>query len=160
MILMQKKNRKSARVDNATLHTRIDQVEQICQNNHLQVLEIIREQKLEDVTHRKIQDERLNRIHNQLGAVEQSSSSIISIGREMLQGILEVKDLVVSLSQAVVSRQISASNTQYMRSMDSTKELPVIVEDALGRLLEIPAQWLDTLGVECMYSLTLRFEDL
>ncbi|KAJ6789712.1 hypothetical protein PWT90_00576 [Aphanocladium album] len=133
---------KSARVDSATLLARIDQVQQLCQTNHQQVLQRLAEQHEKSI---EPPAESLGLIKRQLDAIETTSRTSMSMIGDVLQGVLQIKNLVFSLSKTVVNLQIMASHTHCMRGLDPTKELPVILEDALGRPLEIPAQWLDTL---------------
>lgn len=138
-------NRKSARVDNATLLARIAHVQQICQDNHCQVQQMLEQQRLKNDNHARERNDQFDYIQAQLGKSEKTSSTIMSRASDTLQCILEIKQLIVSMSQTITQRQISASNSNCIRTLDPTKELPVMLEDALGRHLEIPAQWLDTL---------------
>ncbi|UPK95737.1 hypothetical protein LCI18_006672 [Fusarium solani-melongenae] len=68
-------------------------------------------------------------------------------------GMLEVKALLFQMSQTVINLQVMASHSMFLRPLDPTKELPVILEDALGNELPIPAQWLDSLEWEVLYGL-------
>lgn len=120
----------------------MDQVQQNCQDNHQQVLQVLGEERLKSIEQ---QEESLSVIKHQLDATETTSHTTMSLAGDALQGLLEIKNLVVSLSQTVINPQVEASHTHCMRGLDPTKELPVTLEDALGRPLEIPAQWLDTL---------------
>ena len=138
-------NRNSARVDNATLAARIGEVQKLCQDEYQQVLEVFEKQKLDYNTQFEKQTEQLNAMQIELGTTEQNGRTLLSMARDAVQGILEVKDLLISMSQAVISLQISATQTQYMRPLDPTKELSVTLEDSLGRQIPIPAEWLDTL---------------
>lgn len=104
---------------------------------------MLEQQRLKNDSHAKEQNEQFKAIQAQLGKAEKSSRSIMSLAGDALHGILEVKDLVISMSQNVINLQILASNSNYFRTLNPTKELPVILEDALGRPLEIPARWLD-----------------
>lgn len=143
--MLRRVNRHSARVDNATLLARIDQVQKLCQAEHQQVLEFFEKQHLEHNAQLEKQNEKLDTMHNQLCTTETNSRSLLSLAGDALQGILEVRDLVVSMSRNIISLQISATQTQCMRSLDPTKELSVILEDSLGRHIPIPAEWIDTL---------------
>ncbi|KAJ2975276.1 hypothetical protein NQ176_g5608 [Zarea fungicola] len=145
--------RKSARVDNATLLARVDQVQQICQDSHHQLLRLLEEQRLKAADHFKEQNEKLCLVQNQISATEQTSRTLMCLAGDALKGILEVKDHVVSISQAVMRLQISASHSQCMRSLDPTRELSVILEDSLGRQIPIPSQWLDTLEWNALNAL-------
>lgn len=92
-----------------------------------------------------MQHEKLDQIQTQLGATERNSRTILTLARDALRGASAVKDLLSSVAEVVANLQIMASNAALMRSLDSTKGLPVVLEDALGRPLEIPAEWIDTL---------------
>lgn len=144
-IMLSEVNRHSARVDNATLLARIDQVQKLCQAEHQQVLEFFEKQKQEHNAQLEKQNEKLDTVQKQLCTTETNSRSLLSLAGDALQGILEVKDLLVSMSRSIISLQISATQAQCMRSLDPTKELSVILEDSLGRHFPIPAEWLDTL---------------
>ncbi|KAM3534343.1 hypothetical protein MY4038_002441 [Beauveria bassiana] len=145
--------RNSARVDNATLVARIGEVQNLCQDEHKQVLELFEKQKLDYNTQFEKQTEQLNAMQIELGTAQQNGCTLLSMARDAVQGILEVKDLLISMSQAVISLQISATQTQYMRQLDPTRELSVTLEDSLGRQIPIPAEWLDTLEWAALNSL-------
>ncbi|KAM3461342.1 hypothetical protein NHJ6243_005126 [Beauveria neobassiana] len=145
--------KNSARVDNATLVARIGQVQKLCQDEHKQVLELFEKQKLDYNTQFEKQTEQLNAMQIELGTAQQNGCTLLSMARDAVQGILEVKDLLISMSQAVISLQISATQTQYMRQLDPTRELSVTLEDSLGRHIPIPAEWLDTLEWAALNSL-------
>ncbi len=146
--------RNSARVDNTTLLTRIDEVRQMCgkaQKGQQDILELLEKQQIEIKSQAEKQIEKLHHVQDQVSEAEQNSHRILSVARDMLRGIVEVKDLLLSVSQTVTHSQITSSNGIFMRFLDPTKELPVVLEDALGRSLPIPAQWIDTLdwSVSC-----------
>lgn len=84
----------------------------------------------------------------QLVTQEKSSRDILRLAKDTIYSILEVKALLIQISQTVINLQAMASNSMFLRPLDPTKELPVILEDALGNELPIPAQWLDSLEWE------------
>ncbi len=140
--------RKSARADDATVMARIEEVKRICQ--HMQsgqeeVLSLLKKQRTENEKRAAMQDEKLGQIQSRIGVTEQNSCTILTLARDTLRGMLAVKSLLDSISEGVANLQIAASNAAAIRSLDPTKGLPVVLEDALGRPLEIPAQWIDTL---------------
>jgi len=63
--------------------------------------------------------------------------------KQSLAAVVEIKELLAQVANVVVSFQ--ASSSTLLRFMDPTKELPVIVEDALGRQLTIPPGWIEFL---------------
>lgn len=127
---------------------RIEEVKRICQ--HMQsgqeeVLSLLKKQRTENEKRAAMQDEKLGQIQSRIGVTEQNSCTILTLARDTLRGMLAVKSLLDSISEGVANLQIAASNAAAIRSLDPTKGLPVVLEDALGRPLEIPAQWIDTL---------------
>lgn len=77
------------------------------------------------------------------------------VAERSLSVVVEVKELLTFflglLLQALFSSTIS------LRTLDPTRELPVTIEDALGRHLTVPAEWLEFLqwDVRCEQSLTI-----
>lgn len=94
------------------------------------------------------QAEKLEDMSQQLVTQEKSNRDILGLAKDTFYGMLEVKALLVQISQTVINLQAIASNSMFLRPLDPTKELPVILEDALGNELPIPAQWLDSLEWE------------
>lgn len=84
----------------------------------------------------------------QLEAKEKENSTTLTKVSDTLWGIIEVKDLLVKVSQNVVNLQIAVSNSIFIRPIDPTIGAPATLEDPLGRLLPIPAEWLDTIDWE------------
>jgi len=86
----------------------------------------------------------------------------LSIVKSTFCAVREVKDLVDRACQVVVSLQVLASNSMFFRGLDPTRNLPLVVEDALGNILEIPLDlihsWevtdLPTLMLALAYTLT------
>ncbi|KAL6364619.1 hypothetical protein LRP88_02022 [Fusarium phalaenopsidis] len=99
------------------------------------------------------QAKKLEDVSQQLVTQEKSSRDILGLAKDTFYGMLEVKALLIQISQTVVNLQIMASHSMFLRPLDPTKELPVILEDALGNELPIPAQWLDSLEWEVLYGL-------
>ncbi|RMJ17157.1 hypothetical protein CDV36_003176 [Fusarium kuroshium] len=144
--------RKSARVDNATLCARIEEIRQLVSDNcqsREEMLDLLRVQN----TASENQAEKLEDMSQQLVVQEKSNRDILGLAKDTFSGILEVKALLVQISQTVINLQVMASNSMFLRPLDPTKELPVILEDALGNELPIPAQWLDSLEWEVLYGL-------
>lgn len=134
--------RKTARVDNATVLARIEEVQHVAsqqsclQKEILDVLEGHRE-----ATEQQTQE--LEEVNQQLAVQGLESRSLFAAVKDALNGILEVKTMLVQVSQNVISLQLLASNIS--RPLDPTKELPVIFEDALGRQIPIPPEWIESL---------------
>ncbi|KAK4157476.1 hypothetical protein C8A00DRAFT_40188 [Chaetomidium leptoderma] len=109
--------RKSARVDNATMLARIDEVqclvsaEATCREEMLRLL--------------KQQHNMANRQAVELKAVKSQLESLASV--------VEIKETLAQIAKVVVSFQVSASASTFLRYIDPTKDLPVIVDDPLGR---------------------------
>ncbi|KAH7254936.1 hypothetical protein MRS44_016409 [Fusarium solani] len=144
--------RKSAGVDNATLCSRIEEIRQLvsdtCQGRE-EMFELLRVQSRASEN----QAQKLEDVSQQLVTQEKSSRDILGLAKDTFCGMLEVKALLVQISQTVINLQVMATHSMFLRPLDPTKELPVILEDALGNELPIPAQWLDSLEWEVLYGL-------
>lgn len=130
---------------------RIDQVQQLVSGactGQEELLEFLQEQRTANEQRAEKQLQRPDEVNQRLATQEKGSRNILAVAEDALHGILEVKNLLIQVSQNVIDLQITASNSIFIRLPDPTRELPVILEDALGRHLEIPAQWIDTLEWE------------
>ncbi|KAH7146239.1 hypothetical protein EDB81DRAFT_486124 [Dactylonectria macrodidyma] len=144
--------RKSARVDNATLCTRIEEINQLVSDSYRsqeEMLELLRDQSRAS----EKQAEKLEDMSQQLVVQEKSSWDFLGLVKDTFCGILEVKALVVQISQTVINLQVMASHSKFLHPLDPTKELPAVLEDALGNELPIPAEWLGSLEWETLYGL-------
>lgn len=130
---------------------RIDQVQQIVStaaNEREELLECLHIQQSFHSQQSIKQLELLERVDQQQAAQEKTCSGILASLKESLAGTLYLGDILTQVSHNVAHLQITLSSLASMRSLDPTKELPVILEDALGRQLPIPAQWIDSLEWE------------
>lgn len=93
------------------------------------------------------QVKKLDEVSQQLVKQDTNSRGILAVAGEALSTIIEVKDLLVQVSQDVINVQI-IFNSMWLRSMNPNKELPAIIEDPLGRRVPIPPEWLDSLDWE------------
>lgn len=109
-----------------------------------EILELLRDQGRAS----EKQAEKLEDMGQQLAVQEKSGRDILGLAKATFCGILEVKALLVQISQTVINLQVMASRSIYLRPLDPTKELPVVLEDALGNELPLPAEWLDSLEWE------------
>jgi hypothetical protein len=51
---------------------------------------------------------------------------------------MELKGMFLNMSRGVIDLQTKLSDLMSLRYLDPTKELPVIMQDAVGRRLSIP----------------------
>ncbi|KID65919.1 hypothetical protein MAN_05578, partial [Metarhizium hybridum] len=147
---------KSARVDNATVLARIDEVQRLAsqaRSGQGEILAFLKKHRAanEDQGHKQI--EKLGEVSRQLDVQEKGGRAILAVAKDAFRGIIEVKKLLAQVSENVIDLQVVASNSICIRPLDSTRGVPVILEDALGRSLEIPAQWIDTLEWEVLNGL-------
>ncbi|KAK8929294.1 hypothetical protein VCV18_001956 [Metarhizium anisopliae] len=147
---------KSARVDNATVLARIDEVQRLASQTRSgqgEILAFLKKHRAanEDQGHKQIQ--KLGEVSRQLDVQEKGGRAILAVAKDAFRGIIEVKKLLAQVSQNVIDLQVVASNSICIRPLDPTRGVPVILEDALGRSLEIPAQWIDTLEWEVLNGL-------
>lgn len=157
--------RKTALVDQATMLARIDKVQNVVaqqSHDHTKILNLLRVEreaskhhtkKLEEVKAKlaaqtvqlEAQSAQLEETKQQLVQQNQASWSMFSVAKDALSGILEVKTLLVQVSQNVVNLHAVATNASVSRALDPTFDMPVMLEDALGRQMPIPSAWLETI---------------
>ncbi|KAL6850700.1 hypothetical protein ACO1O0_007825 [Amphichorda felina] len=127
---------KSARVDNATMLARIAEVEQLVSQAQIrqeETLQSLRTQKIENEERADRQMKKLGLIKQKLATQETENSNTLGVARDALQGITEVQNLLVQVSQNVINLQVAASNSTFLRPLDPTRGAPVVLEDSLGR---------------------------
>ncbi|SPQ23306.1 da148293-8f97-42f1-93ff-fcc8079fafbe [Thermothielavioides terrestris] len=113
--------RKSARVDNATMLARIDEVQRLVSaeaSGREEMLRLLKEQH----AMADMQAHGLQAVNDQLSAVKQS-----------LSAIAEMKDTLSQIAQVAAGLQVTASASTFLRFIDPTRELPVILVDFLGQ---------------------------
>jgi hypothetical protein len=79
----------------------------------------------------------LKAVNDQLVANSGGIWETLRLMKQVLASILEMKETLVLVAKVVVSDQLSASSFRFFRFMDPTRELPVLLEDALGRQLTL-----------------------
>lgn len=144
-------SRKSARADNATVLARIDEVQQLGSGlgtSQEKLFKLLQGQRTANEKQAEQQLQSLDEVNQQLVAQGKRGRNILAVAKDVLCSVHEVKNLLVQVSQSVIDFQIIASNSLFIHLPDPTRELPVVLEDALGRQLEIPAQWVDVLEWE------------
>ncbi|OIW29471.1 hypothetical protein CONLIGDRAFT_328831 [Coniochaeta ligniaria NRRL 30616] len=132
----------SARLDCRTMLSRIDDMDQILKDqqkcyeataNHL-------EAQLEK-SHRKIYY-RLDSIQAAVDNEQGGIQMLLLFTKSSLCAVKGVQQMLGQVFQAVLSLHDLVSRTVYFRSLDPTKGLPIILEDALGNVREVPLNWL------------------
>ncbi|RSL55315.1 hypothetical protein CEP53_007124 [Fusarium sp. AF-6] len=144
-------SRKSARADSATLLARVAEVQDLVSkscSSQREILDLMRQQR--GASEEQVQ--KLNEVNQQLVKQDRSSHSILCVAGDALNAIVEVKDLLVQVSQDVINVQV-VFDSMCFRSLDPTKELPAIIEDALGRQITFQPDWIDTLNWEALDAL-------
>lgn len=138
--------RKSARVDNATLHARTEEVHQLvstAQQHQKEIVELLQKQRSSN----ELQEERLEAINTQLVAQNKDHYrnhwELLGSIKTGFATVVEVKQLLVQVAQNVATIQAVLLNPTISRSLDPTKELPAILQDTLGRVVTIPPEWID-----------------
>jgi hypothetical protein len=91
------------------------------------------------------QTHELRAVNGQLVAHSGSIRDVLTTVKQSLASVVEIKETLAQIAGVVVSFQLSSSASMFSRSLDPTRELPVILEDALGRRLTIPAEWIERL---------------
>ena len=136
--------RKSARVDNATMLARINEVQRLVSAEascREEMLELLKKQ----CDTANIQVDELRTVKGQLVAHSGSIREVLTAVNQSLASVVEIKQSLAQIATFVINLQVSASASMFLRFLDPTRELPVIVEDALGRQLTIPPEWIECL---------------
>ena len=132
-------SRKSARVDNATMLARINEVEHLVSaeaSSREEMLRLLQAQH--DMASQHTHE--LKAVNGQLVAHSSSTRAVLTTVKQSPASVVEIKDTLAQIARVVVSFQVSSSASMFLRPMDPTRGLPVIIEDALGRDLTIPAE--------------------
>ncbi|KAI1127760.1 hypothetical protein F5Y10DRAFT_242054 [Nemania abortiva] len=127
--------RHSARADSDTLLERITEVRDLVSKQEREtssIPSIIQENASK-------QDRRLRSIEANLNTQIHHNNSLVSV---VSNEFSDLKRMITETSNNSVAQHISVSNTQYLRSLDPTRELPIWFEDALGRELKLPIEWI------------------
>ncbi|KAK7753731.1 hypothetical protein SLS62_004355 [Diatrype stigma] len=133
--------RKSARVDNATLHARTEEVYQLvskAQQHQEEMLELLRKQSRSN----EIQEKHFETISTELVAQGRGYWALLESIKTGFAAVLEVKQLLVQVSQNVAAIHLLLSNQTIYHSLDPTKELPAVIQDGYGRVVTIPPEWI------------------
>ncbi|KAF5010875.1 hypothetical protein FDECE_2982 [Fusarium decemcellulare] len=140
--------RRSTRIDHATMLTRFNEIQTLVSkacNDQVDMLNLIR-QANEDYIRK------FDEVDRQLVKQDEQSRRLVAMASEALCAIFQVKGLLIRISEAVTNIEV-AFNSMYLRPIDPTKELPVTLEDSLGRQFPIAPELLSFLGWETFYSL-------
>jgi hypothetical protein len=86
-------------------------------------------------------------IDERLKVQEESRQTLLYAAGKAFDAINLVKDILVDLAEKVAHLQVMVSNSIYIRSLDPTKDLPVILEDSLGFCLKLPEDWIENWDV-------------
>ncbi|KAL1841536.1 hypothetical protein VTJ49DRAFT_6965 [Mycothermus thermophilus] len=136
--------RKSARVDNATMRARIDEVHHLVSahvDNYQDLIRLLREQRCT----LKNQADQLRTANTQLAAQSGTLSDILAGVKQSLAAAREIKHSLAEVAAFVANFQVYVSSTMSLYALNPTKELPVTIEDPLGRHLTIPPELTDCL---------------
>lgn len=83
------------------------------------------------------QSERLESISSKLDVQTQASWEILRSVASVFSAIRQVKQMLAQVADNVVHLQTLASNAVLLRPLDPTRELPIILEDTLGKKFRI-----------------------
>lgn len=123
---------------------RIDEVQRLVSaeaNSQEEILRLLKEQS----TMTSAQGVELRAVKEQLGAQSRSNLEMLVFLMQSLAALNEIKDALSYLARLIVSFQALAMASIGLRFLDPTKELPAVIEDALGRRLTLPAEWIQCL---------------
>jgi hypothetical protein len=148
--------RQSSRVGDATLLSRIHEVQRLVSaeaESKEELLQMMREQ----CKCARKQEETLNPVEEGLVTTSGGVWEVLASAKKTLAAVVEMKDTLASLTRLVISAQVLASNFMFLRPIDPTRELPVTLEDSLGRLFTFPPEWIEKIQwkVSCKTSSVL-----
>ncbi|RYO92152.1 hypothetical protein DL762_001810 [Monosporascus cannonballus] len=130
--------RRSARVDNATMLTRIEEVKSFLYTHQEALMRL----HMEHAKSIQEQTQQLRKIDDRLATQDQSYGIILSWVKNTSAAILEIKEMIGRMSRDVINLQYLASNSMFFQSLDPTRDMPVVFEDALGNVINIPMAWI------------------
>lgn len=129
---------------------RIDEVQQACENQGKALLELLQKQQVANKHHAGKQLRKLDEVDRQLATQVKESRNILGVAKNTLYDLVQIKSLLIRVSENVLNLQITISNSLFLRGPDPPRG--VVLEDPLGRQLPIPAEWIDTLEWEvCLH---------
>ncbi|RSM18958.1 hypothetical protein CDV31_002281 [Fusarium ambrosium] len=131
--------RNSARVDNAALLARVTEVLTLLSKTCASQEEMFHLIQQRNASQEHAQ--KLDEVSQLLVTQDKTSRGVLAVTEDALSAILQVKDLLIQVSQDVINVDM-VFNSTYLRPMDPTNGIPAIIEDALGRRVPIPAEWL------------------
>lgn len=83
--------------------------------------------------------------NDQLFQVKDLGANLLTSVNNSFTAIIQVKDTLLRMALDICTLQSLVQGSISLRSLDPTKELPVIIEDALGKQFSIPAEWIEKL---------------
>lgn len=104
--------------------------------------------------------QRLAEISVQIDTQGESTRTALPLVKDTFECAVELKGMFLNMSRGVIDLQMKLSDLMSLRSLDPTEELPVIMQDALGRRLSILLEWLDTLEWDVKWLSSLRSTSL
>lgn len=136
--------RKSARADNITMMARVEEVKRLVSQNqeaHELILHLSQDQTTQ-----------LDALTERMKKQEGNTETILSQLRGTLCAVLEIKDKVNHIFKAIIDFRLLLLNQTIPRPLDPTRNLPLIVEDALGTVMEIPLDLVHSWEVMSLFS--------
>lgn len=137
--------RESARVDNAVLVDRVTEVQTLLSRTYAGQEEMLRLMQQRRGSEEQAQSS--DGTGQTLVQQDNSSQSVLAVAGDALSAILQVRDLLVQVSQDAINVNM-VFNSTHLRSMNPNNEDPAIIIDALGRPFPISPEWLDILDWE------------
>jgi hypothetical protein len=88
--------------------------------------------------------DQLDSIHASMDRQETTTQVLLFCAKSTYNAVRSMQRMIEQIFQTVLSLHDLVSQTTYMRSLDPTKGLPVILEDALGNIRELPLDWIES----------------
>ena len=98
------------------------------------------------------QAQQLRRIGHRLSGQEQASIGVLSITRDTHMALLQTKEMLGQVCQVVAYLQSVVMMQPLVRTLDPTRDMPVLFEDALGNVIPIPMPWIHNWSVSTAQS--------
>ncbi len=120
---------------------RVDQIKRlVAQNYDVQeaILRLSQDQNTQLFTLAESMKRHEEAVTKMLQKQDENSGAILSQMTTGLGILLEVKGILNQVCAAVVDVRVFLSTYSITRTLDPTKNLPLVVEDALGNVIEFP----------------------
>ncbi|KAH6656979.1 hypothetical protein BKA67DRAFT_176692 [Truncatella angustata] len=132
-------SRQSAHANNATLLARIEEVS-ILVSKQEQHQNVLLDRLNRTIDHFQRQENQIDAIEHNIEVHLDNNNTILTIAKSTIDPIKHLEQLLANVAHDVVQLRETVSNSNFIRSLDPTREMPLNLNDAFGRDIAIPLQ--------------------